>query len=109
MITKEQLCQEIAKAWDRQYQNDYDRQPDKRFILIALEGLNGKGTEQQIANIIGNDAWTRNRCDECGEDMQVTVSLGSDPDFEAPRAQACKTCLKTALQMAINVAATNAA
>lgn len=108
VITKEQLCREIAKEWDRQYHNDYDRQPDKKFILLALEGLDGKGTEQQIATIIGNNAWTRNRCGECGEDMQVTVSLGSDPDFEAPRAQACKMCLKTALQMAINSAAPNA-
>lgn len=56
-------------------------------------------TEDRAAEIIGNRSWTRNECDECGKDCDITVQLGQEPDYESSTAQICLTCLQVAQQL----------
>lgn len=98
--TKQDLCRNVAQQWRKNYERSFDAWPDKKFVYLALQELNGSGTEEQIAKIIGNDSWTRNKCDECGKDAQTTVQLGAEPDHDTPTVFVCLTCIKTGAKLA---------
>lgn len=56
-------------------------------------------TEEHVERIIGNNTWTRNVCDECGNDSEITVQLGEEPDYDSATAKICQECLKKALSL----------
>ena len=57
-------------------------------------------TEEKAKEILGNDSWTRNKCDECDADVYATVQLGQEPDYESATANICLDCLKKAVALA---------
>lgn len=63
--------------------------------LIALDNP----TEAEVVEIIGNASWTQNRCDECRNDVDITVMLGEEPDYESATAYICISCLEKALDL----------
>jgi hypothetical protein len=72
-----------------------------RHTLAQLRALDlDHCTEADVAAAIGNDSWTSNRCDECGRDNEVVVTVGEPPDYESRTASLCPECLAKALQLA---------
>jgi hypothetical protein len=55
-------------------------------------------TQQQIKEVIGNGSWTRLKCDECGKEVQATIEVGQEPDYESATANLCIDCLRKALE-----------
>jgi len=95
LFTKQEKIKNIVKRWKYQYPKD------KKDITEKLIQANPT-TEDEIAKIIGNRTWTTNRCDECGEDKDVLIQLGQEPDYESSTACICLNCLKKALKLIIN-------
>ena len=97
--TKEQLVRTVAERWKVQryvkmldsaagWYHPRDEEIHKNLLVLSPEA-----SEQEVTNIVGNDTWTRNRCDECGEDTNITVTLGEPYDYESATATICVTCL----------------
>ena len=92
LITKEMLIKEVAIKWRRQYPKSHPYGPKKDVIYGRLLELPHDATERDVAEIIGNSSWTRNKCDECQKDSDITVMLGND----SSTAQICLSCLQEA-------------
>ena len=101
VITKSQLIAIVAERWKRQYflsgKGWKQYRGDARATWQQLKELPPDASEDAVAAIIGNRSWTRNRCHECGEDVQVLVELGEEPSCESSTAQICINCLREAL------------
>jgi hypothetical protein len=100
VITKKDKCIGIASRWNKQYQDRYKELPDKLAIGQRLAALGGRGTETEIAEIIGNTGWTRNDCDECDKDSMTVVQVGQEPDYDSRTAYICLDCLRKAISAA---------
>jgi hypothetical protein len=100
VIMKQQLIDTVAKKWKREYGEYNSEKHDKIYNkLCALENP----TEKQITSIIGNSSWTRNECDECKNDVDVTIKVGNEPDYESNTAWLCFECLQKAVKLALEV------
>lgn len=98
-ITKTDKRKNVAKRWAFQYPSA-NRPEGKEKIFQQLLELKGRGTDNEIAAIIGNSSWTENKCSECGKDSETLIQLGEKPDYESVTAWICLTCLKTAVRLA---------
>ena len=66
--------------------------------LMALD--KETATADQVAEIIGNSSWARERaCHECGKEAWDVVELGEQPDYESATACVCRDCLHAALRL----------
>lgn len=121
VVTKKQLCKDVAKRWKGQYftghsletrewSTIHDVKFDRRFyksdhkisaevIYDNLVALGGEGSPKQIADIIGNDVWTKITCDECGKSVDVAVYLGEELDHDSATALVCLPCLMKAIRL----------
>ena len=99
--TKSDLIKSVAENWKRQYWHPRRgwREIRKEEIYRRLSELPEQATEDDIAAIIGNASWTANKCDECGQDVDVTVMLGQEPDYESRTVFACLDCLEKAIAL----------
>ncbi len=99
-ITERDLIRTVAEAWDAQHS-------------INIKGVDSHATEEQLAiskrlhamnlnkvkastvnKVIGNDLWTRVRCEECEKDVEQVVALyGSWSDTAV---EICESCLNLA-------------
>jgi hypothetical protein len=97
VIRRSDICRSVPERWAEQYRK-YPQHSGKSAILAALapEEL----TKGRIDAIIGNSSWTRNQCDECGKDHEVTVRLGEQPDCDARWLDLCVACLYEAARLA---------
>lgn len=93
LITKRYLIQRVAERWKKNYPDLVESWPGTKLSLLKLLDVN-TATEKQVADIIGNDSWTKIRCDECRKDVPVAVVMGN-PDSK----RLCRTCLKKALHL----------
>lgn len=75
---------------------DFDPKPQYERLLALPKGA----TEEQVVAIAGTNVWTENVCDECGQDVEVTVILGEEEDYESRTAWICPECLEKALELA---------
>lgn len=100
---KSDLIRNVAENWKRQYWHPkrgwQPHNESKEVIYRELSELPEQATEDDIAAIIGNAGWTRNKCDECGQDVDVTVMVGQEPDYESRTAFICLDCLKRAVTL----------
>jgi len=103
--TKRNLIAGVAEAYKhRHYRGrwfkyrDYDPEPRYKQLLALPEDA----TEEQIVAIIGERHLylTENVCNECEQDVEVTVCLGEEPDYESCTAWICPECLEKALELA---------
>jgi hypothetical protein len=104
LVTKRDKITNIAQAWKRQYYGGGkwgdSMRGSTRDVWEQLKALSD-ATEPSIAAIIGNDSWTRNECTECGQDVDVLVQMGEEPDWESSTINACPQCLRKALELAV--------
>ena len=69
--------------------------------LLALDPETA--TASEIAEIIGNKHWVRERtCSECGKQTWDIVEIGEEPDYESATAEICLDCLKKAVNLIEN-------
>ena len=105
--SKRDLIRNIAEMLRSVYSNggQWDYLHDKRStkdVYEQLLNLPKDAAESDVAAIIGNYSWTSNICDECGEDVHVTVFLGEDTDdasyvrMDTCTAAVCYNCLMEA-------------
>ncbi len=102
--TKRGLIRQVAAHWKMQYANG----EPARFVGVGdrLAALNGEtATESDVAAIIGHPGWTRNGCDECENESDITVQVGQEPDYESSTANMCVGCLEKAIMLAREAAA----
>lgn len=100
IITKKRLLKELPKTWRLYYDiNIVWANGNSSFEIPKLLEKEVDLTEDRAAEIIGNRSWTRNECDECGQDCDIVVRLGQEPDYESSTAQICLACLQVAIQL----------
>jgi len=100
VTTKKQILKNLPKHWRQSYPKGRDLASGKNSDKIYIALVNEKElTEERANEIIGNDSWTRNSCDECGEDVEVTVMVGEEPDYESRTASICINCLNKAVEL----------
>jgi len=92
IITTRDMIRGVAERWRDQYWNTHN----KKFIDIRaqLDALNDEtATLADVVAIIGNDSWTKVRCDECSQEVDWVVQVGEDPDYESHTVTVCRSCL----------------
>ena len=91
------------RAWRKTYyenaRGEWRYGDDKESIAQKLYELGLNPAPEQVNEVIGNESWTRVRCEECGESVEVAVTLGEPPDYESATATICKACLINALDL----------
>jgi hypothetical protein len=99
VIRRSDICRDVPARWAERYKDD------PAFIVktaklqsLSLEEL----TVSRIDAIIGNETWTRNTCDECGEDREVTVRIGDVAHYGSRWLDLCAGCLRKAAYMLDN-------
>lgn len=78
---------------------------DKRGIQVGYElsKLNiNTCTSEEVDTLIGNNSWTSNICNECGNRVKDVVRVGEEPDYESKTSYLCKDCLTKAYNLFIN-------
>lgn len=101
--TKREILDGISERLKRQYfnttlgmWNDAPWGPKERYEkLVALPP---NATEAQYLEIV-NTSWTNNKCNECGQDVNITIQLGEEPDYESSTAFICPDCLQKAIKL----------
>lgn len=96
--TQRDVIRNVANRWRQQYPQGKAYWPrDSEETYTALVALDKEtATPEQIAKIIGNESWTRLRCDECEEDVTALLTVGEEPDYESATASICLSCLEKA-------------
>lgn len=104
LITKQAL---IATAAER-FRDAYQRQGawipsadgfDPATVFAALSALPSGAAEAAVIAASGDDRWTANLCDECGEDVPVTVLMAEEIHHPTDAVTLCPTCLAAALAL----------
>lgn len=54
-------------------------------------------TVEQFNTALGNTSWTDLKCDECGNNVDMLVQVGQEPDYESSTANVCVKCLRKAV------------
>jgi hypothetical protein len=107
VITKQDLLATAAERFREAHQRGDEWLPtanggDAAAIYNKLRALPAKANESEYNTIIGDNRWTENLCDECGEDSAVTVLLGEEIHHPTDTVAICADCLKQARRIAKN-------
>ena len=105
LVTKQALIATAAARFRENHQRRDEWIPtasggDAAAIYAKLSALPAKAEEAEVVSIIGDNRWTENLCDECGEDRAVTVLLGEEIHHPTDMASICLDCLKKAKKLA---------
>jgi hypothetical protein len=108
LTTQRDLIRAVAARWRQQYEpftnddkplfsvrNGYRQPIPKKAIAEKLDALDKEtATAAEVAEIIGNESWTRLTCDECGKDTDALLTVGQEPDYESHTASLCRSCVE---------------
>jgi hypothetical protein len=105
VVTKASLIATVAERFRQAHQRRSEWLPtatgeDARAIFAALTALPPTADEAAITATVGDNRWTENVCDECGEDQAVVVLLGEEIDHPTDMLAVCPSCLKSAQRLA---------
>jgi hypothetical protein len=105
VITKQTLIATVAERFRDTHQRRGEWMAnadgyDAPAIYARLVALPAKTSEKEIAHLIGDNRYTENICDECGEDCAVTVLLGEENHHPTDMTAVCLDCLKQARRIA---------
>lgn len=96
LMTTRSMIQGVAQAWRFQYER-FKCGADKMEIADKLDALDkDTATSEDVARIIGNDSWTKLRCDECARYVEAVVQVGEEPEIESHTACLCRECFDNA-------------
>lgn len=104
LITPRIRAKEAASNWKEQYfvggKWQHIEFGSSKSIYESLLALGENPRPREVARIIGNESWTRTKCDECESFSSVIVRLGQEPDYESATAYICDNCLSLAIALA---------
>lgn len=105
VITKQALLATVAERFREAHQRRSEWLPtasgdDSAAIYSRLTALPTEPTEEAVTAAIGDNRWTENLCDECGEDHEVTVLIGEEIHHPTDMVSICLACLKQAKRLA---------
>jgi 3-polyprenyl-4-hydroxybenzoate decarboxylase len=105
VITKQALITTAAERFREAHQRRGEWLPtadggDAAAIYAKLTALPVDVKESDLTAAIGDNRWTENICDECGEDRDVTVILGEEIHHPTDMTAICPLCLKQARRIA---------
>ncbi len=105
VITKQALLATVAERFREAHQRRGEWLPtasggDASAIYSLLIALPVEPKEKDVIAAIGDNRWTENICDECGEDRAVTVLLGEEIHHPTDMTAICLDCLKRAKRLA---------
>jgi hypothetical protein len=103
-VHKRDVLRAVRDRWLNQYKSYKDDSVptwDKRpigEIRSAVKKLDPDTcTSKDVDKAIGTTGWGDNKCGECGEDRDVLLRLGQEPDYDARYWEICLPCLKKAV------------
>jgi hypothetical protein len=106
ITTQRDAIKMVAFRWERQYSTRMNEMlgwmhKTPREVHAELLGLNlDTATAEDIEKIIGNGSWTRlPECGECGQQTDVIVRVGEEPDYESQTAHLCPSCVRRAAEL----------
>tara|TARA_R110000744_G_scaffold10369_15_gene32432 strand:- start:379 stop:705 length:327 start_codon:yes stop_codon:yes gene_type:complete len=103
ITTKRDLIKAVSWRWDSVY-SSYPATDPMRHVGEKLALLDKElATEADVANITGNERWTKLTCDECQQDVDNVIALGELSDYESNTASLCKECLNKAYRVMNNI------
>lgn len=105
VITKQALLATAAERYREVHQRRGEWLPtadgkDAAAIYAQLTALSSTTDEAAITTTVGDNRWTENLCNECGEDREVTIILGEEIHHPTDMATICLDCLKQATRLA---------
>lgn len=105
VISKKALIATAAQRFRETYQRrdewlPTDQGGDSAAIYAKLSALPAKTDEEEIIAIVGDNRWTENLCDECGQDSAITVLLGEEIHHPTDMTAICLDCLEQARRLA---------
>jgi hypothetical protein len=105
VISKQTLIATVAERFRADHQRRGEWQPtaeggDASAIYTQLMAFSHAPTEETITAAIGDNRWTENICDECGEDREITIILAEEIHHPTDAVAICPTCLKQAARLA---------
>ena len=72
----------------------------EKFNAIAdAFRVSNQATAEQVDEIIGNSTWTKESCDQCGDEIGPWVQLGEELDYDSQTAVICVHCLMIAVDL----------
>jgi hypothetical protein len=98
IVTKRARILNVVERWKYQYQYRLDaplrdgRTPAEIEAQLRMLDLTS-ASEDDVAQVIGNNVWTRLECDECGASVERLLC------FDASSLDVCDTCLRRAVQL----------
>ena len=104
VVTKQALIATVAERFRDAHQRRGEwTTPDGRdapAIYAQLAALPATTDEDAVTAIVGDNRYTANVCNECGEDRTVTVLLGEEIHHAIDFMAICFDCLKRANRLA---------
>lgn len=100
LVTRRMMANGALARWENQYRH-YEPQyrlNDRRTvdeIHKALVELGDTPNPDDIDKVIGNEGWTRNRCDCCAKEKEVVLIFGQYNDSHI----ICDKCCKQAMSL----------
>jgi len=76
--------------WDECYFGKFKDHEQQYSALLKAT------TDNEVQEIIGNSGWTRNKCNECNGDFEVTIQVGEEPFYDSATVNLCIDCLSKA-------------
>ena len=93
LITRDYLAKKAAERWRRQY-DDFKHYADKEPTYHALVALGDTPSSEAVNLIIGNESWTRLKCDNCDKEVESVIRSNTDDPHSI--SDVCSTCLHEA-------------
>ena len=105
VMSKQTLIATAAERFRTQHQRrgewiPTDEGGDASAIYARLAALPKDPSEEAITATIGDNRWTENICDECGEDREITIILAEEIHHPTDAVAICTDCLKQAARLA---------
>ena len=95
ITTQRDLIRTAPKRWRNTYEPFNNDQLSKREIADELDKLDlESATPSDVADIIGNESWTRITCDQCKKEVTAVLQVGERRDYESATANLCRKCVE---------------
>lgn len=105
LVTKRQLIATAANRFRDAFQRRGTWLPatngfDPAAIHATLSALPADAGEEAVIAAAGDNRWTANLCDECGDDVPVTVLYAEEISHSTDTVTLCPACLSAGLALA---------
>lgn len=105
LVTKQMLVATAAERYREAHQRRGEWLPTHdgsapQAIYERLKALPAAAGAAEIAAITGDDRWTENICDECGQDCEAVVLVAIEIHHPTDMTALCTACLQQAIELA---------